>query len=155
MPHDEEPAAGRLPDVTEWARGQADVVASPALRARLAGARVEPRLRPWQLGAWTGRPLAEVPAEHVARWRRDPRWAGHGGESLHQVHERVAALLEEWRSGPPRRVAVTHGSVVRCAVLLALRAPVEAAWDLDVRPGSRTELAASPQGWRVQSVGCP
>ncbi|HWH28093.1 MAG TPA: histidine phosphatase family protein [Mycobacteriales bacterium] len=135
-------------------RGAGDVVVSPACRAHVDGATVDPRVGPWDLGRWTGRALADLPQEQLAAWRSDPSWAGHGGESLEQLHGRVAAVLHTWHDGPPRRVVVTHGGVVRAAVVTALRAPADAVWDLDVRPGSRTELSATAEGWRVQAVGC-
>lgn len=153
VPGDDEPA-GVVPDLHGWLRGSTDVVVSPARRAHVDGAVVEPRVGPWDLGDWTGRALADLPAPALTAWRADPAWAGHGGESLDQVSTRVAEVLDDWRAGPARRAVVTHGSVVRAAVLLALRAPVSAAWDLDVRPGSRTELVATSAGWRVQAVGC-
>ncbi|MFP5218666.1 MAG: histidine phosphatase family protein [Actinomycetes bacterium] len=154
MPSPDEPAAGELPDLTGWLRGSGDVVVSPARRAHVDGGTVDERVRPWDLGRWTGRALADLPPEELAAWRSDPAWAGHGGESLEQLHHRVAAVLDAWRDGPPRRAVVTHGGVVRAAVVLTLRAPTDAAWDVDVRPGSRTELSATARGWRVQSVGC-
>lgn len=154
MPAVDDPAVGSLAGLDDWLRGAGDVVVSPARRAHVAGAAVEPRVGPWDLGRWSGRALADLPSGQLAAWRGDPSWAGHGGESLEQLHARVAAVLSEWRHGPPRRAVVTHGSVVRAAVVLALRAPADAAWDLDVRPGTRTELSATAHGWRVQSVGC-
>lgn len=154
MPTPDEPAAGALPELGDWLRGSSSVVVSPARRAHLDGAAVEPRVGPLDLGRWAGQPLAALPAEDLRAWRTDPTWAGHGGESLLQLHDRVAAVLEQWRHGPARRAVVTHAGVVRAAVLLALRAPVTAGWELDVRPGSRTELSTTGSTWRVQSVGC-
>lgn len=153
MPADDEPATGPLPELGGFLRGAGQVTCSPAVRARVPGAVVDPRLRPWDLGVWKGRDLAAQEPQELLAWRTDPRWAGHGGESLAAVTERVAGLLSSWHVREGRLAAVTHASVVRAAVLLALRAPVEAAWDLDVRPGSGTELHSTATGWRVVSVG--
>lgn len=156
VPAHDDPAAEALADLTPWLRGNGQIVTSSARRARVQGSAVEPRLTPWDLGSWAGRQLGELPPRQLAAWRSDPAWNGHGGESLEAVHDRVRSLLDEWGIGQDgRRIAVTHASVVRAAVLIALRAPTEAAWDLDVRPGSGTELHRSPNGWRVLSVGCP
>lgn len=111
---------------------------------------METALRPWDLGSWTGLPLAAVP--DLAAWRSDPAYAGHGGESLLELHARVGGLLDRWHDRPGRRAAVTHAAVIRSAVLHALGAPAAAAWDLDVSPGSLTELHTTPHGWRVVCV---
>ena len=151
MPADE-PAGGPLPDVTGWLGRSGRVVTSPARRCRVPGAEIEPDLGPWDLGRWTGLSLADVP--DLAAWRADPTFAEHGGESLQQVQLRVSTLLGRWHSRPGRWAAVTHAAVVRAAVLHALGAPAGAAWDLDIAPGSVTELHTRVGGWRVVRVGC-
>ncbi len=50
--------------------------------------------------------------------------------------------------------AVTHGPLIKLAVVQALQAPVQAVWDLDVLPSSTTELHSTPSGWRVSAVSC-
>jgi len=126
---------------------------SPARRCEAPGAQVDERLRPWDLGTWTGRPFAEL---DVAAWRTDPSYDGHGGESLLALHERVAALLGDLQHEPgggrSTVVAVTHASVVKAAVATVLGAPVTAAWALDVHPASVTELSTTGTAWRVVRV---
>lgn len=151
MPGDE-PAAGPLPDLSGWLGRSGTAVTSPARRCRVAGAPVEPALGPWDLGSWTGRPWEGL---DLARWRLDPAYDDHGGESLLALRGRVSALLEDWRGRPGRLVAVTHAAVVKAAVTVALRAPADAAWDVDVHPSSLTELHATPGGWRVVRVNAP
>ena len=149
MPLDE-PAERDLPDVTGWQGRGGAVLVSPALRCRVPGAVVEPRLGPWDLGRWAGLPLLEIP--DLAAWRTDPVYDGHGGESALALAARVADLLDDWHDREGRIVAVTHAAVIRLAVLQALGAPVQAAWQLDISPGSLTELHATPDGWRVARV---
>jgi broad specificity phosphatase PhoE len=48
----------------------------------------------------------------------------------------------------------THGAVIRCAVVQALRAPIEAVWHFGVAYGSVTELHVTGSSWRVRRVGC-
>ncbi len=84
----------------------------------------------------------------------DPSYNAHGGESLLALLARVAALLDEWHPRSGRVAAVTHAAVIKAAVVHALRAPIEAMWQLDVAPASRTELHATRAGWRVACVGC-
>lgn len=122
----------------------------------MPGASVEPGLRAWDLGAWTGRPWQEL---DLGAWRTDPSYDAHGGESLTALLDRVGALLDRWhpRTGrveTGRVAAVTHAAVVKAAVVRALGAPAEAMWGLDVAPGSRTELHTTASGWRVTRVGC-
>lgn len=145
----DEPADGSLPDLTRWLGRYGTTVTSPARRCRVEGAPTDARLKPWDLGSWTGRPWEGV---DLGRWRADPAYDAHGGESLLALQGRVAVLLEERRSHDGRLAAVTHGAVVKAAVTLALRAPADAAWDIDVRPGSLTELHATATGWRVVRV---
>ncbi len=116
----------------------------------MAGAPVEPRLGPWDLGTWTGRPWSEL---DLASWRTDPAYEAHGGESLTDLAARVSGLLHDWSSRSGRLAAVTHGAVIKAAVVHALAAPVAAVWHLDVSPGSLTELHATASGWRVTRVG--
>ena len=152
---DDEPAARPLPDLAPLLGRDGRLLRSPARRCAVAGAEVERRLRPWDLGAWTGRPLAEL---DLASWRSDPAYDGHGGESLLALHQRVAALLTDLapgRGGRSTVVAATHGAVVKAAVVTVLRAPAVAAWDLDVHPASATELSWADGSWRVVRVNAP
>ncbi len=148
----DEPAEGTLPDLTRWLGRTGRVVTSPARRCLVPEASIEPRLAPWDLGTWTGRPWHEL---DLASWRADPSYDAHGGESLIALFARVSALLDEWHTAAGRVAVVTHAAVIKAAVVHALRAPIEAMWHLDVAPASLTELhAIPPGGWRVTRVGC-
>jgi len=136
-----------------WLGRAGQVVTSPAARCRVPGAPVDADLGPWDLGAWAGKPLADLP--DLAEWRRDPAWAGHGGESLLDLQRRTAGFLDRWHSRPGRWAAITHAGVIRAAVTHVLRAPAAAAWDLDISPSSSTELHTTSGGWRVVHVGAP
>lgn len=142
MPADE-PALEPLTDLRGWLGRTGEIVTSPARRCRLPGAPVDPRLRAWDLGCWSGRRFDAI---DLAAWRNNPSFDGHGGESLVALSVRVGQLLDEWHDETGRVVAITHGAVVKAMVVHALRAPVEAAWDVDVAPGSMTELHTAPSG---------
>lgn len=146
----DEPAVGALPDLTGWLGRAGTTVTSPARRCAVTGAAVEPRLAPWDLGDWAGRPWQDL---DLASWRTDPAYDAHGGESLLALAARVSGLLVDWHSRTGRVAAVTHGAVIKSAVAHALHAPVTAVWDLDVAPGSVTELHSNGAGWRVTRVG--
>ena len=149
VPQDE-PATAPLPELRGWLGRDGDVIASPARRCSTPGAAVEPLLRPWDLGLWAGLPLADIP--DLAAWRHDAAYDGHGGESLLALLERVGTLLQCWPDRAGRVAAVTHAAVVRAAVVVVLRAPPAAFWDIDVAPGALTELHRSESRWRVVRV---
>ncbi len=94
---------------------------------------------PWDLGTWTGRPWHELDLES---WRADPSYNAHGGESLIALLARVRALLDEWHTRPGRVAAVTHAAVIKAAVVHALRAPIEAMWQLTWAPSALTGQVA-------------
>ncbi len=148
--------AGRL--------GRGDALSSPALRARdtaaAAGlhADVEPALRECDFGAWAGRTLAAVHDEDpdaAAAWMTDPAACPHGGEPLAALLERVRGWLDEQAVHDGRTIAVTHGGVVKAAVVHALAAPVAAFWRIDVAPLALTELHAHDGRWTVAHVNAP
>ncbi|MCA1712252.1 MAG: histidine phosphatase family protein [Actinobacteria bacterium] len=151
MPRDE-PATGQLPDLSGWLGPRCTTVTSPAARCRVSGAAVEAMLHPWDLGGWAGLPVADVPDLHA--WRTDPSYDHLGGESLLALLDRAQTLLGQWHDDHGRLAAVTHGAVVRAAVVVALHAPPQAFWDLDVAPGAVTELHSSGPRWRVSRVNC-
>ena len=146
---DDEPALRPLPDLTRWSGRAGRVVTSPARRCRVDGAAVEPRLQPWDLGAWAGKPFDQL---DLVGWRSDPAYDAHGGESLLALCARVRGLLQAWQQDEGRVVAVTHAAVIKAAVAHALAAPPTSCWALDVAPSSLTELHGTPDGWRVVRV---
>lgn len=125
---------------------------SPARRCRIPGVAADPRLGPWNLGRWAGRPFDEL---DLVAWRSDPTYDLHGGESLLALSARVQGLLHEWHDATGRVAAVTHAAVIKAMVVHALRAPLDAVWDVDIAAGSFSELHATPVGWRVVRVNCP
>lgn len=142
-----------------------DVLCSPADRCRqtaaaagLADPAVEARLAESDFGAWAGRTLEEVHGEDVAAasaWMTDPDAAPHGGESLARFSARVGRWLDEQATLDGRAVAVTHGGVVKAAVVHALGAPVTSFWRVDVAPLSITTLHAHDGRWTVVRTNAP
>lgn len=134
-----------------------EVLISPARRAAQTAAgldvtRVEPALAECDFGAWAGRPLAEVAStapEAVHAWMTDPDAAPHGGESLTALLARVRAWLDDQAAQDGTAIAITHGGVVKAAVVAALDAPPSAFWRIDVSPVSITELHAHDGRWTV------
>ena len=69
-------------------------------------------LREQGYGVLEGRPSREL--WDVVDWT-DPHWSAEGGESLAQLHARVAGHLAGLRADPPAEVValVTHGDTIR------------------------------------------
>jgi broad specificity phosphatase PhoE len=130
---------------------------SPALCARQTAAALElapaadPDLRDCDYGRWAGRSLREVGAEEpdaIALWLADVNAAPHGGESIADVRQRIAAWLDRRIGESGRCVAVTHAAVIRCAILHAIGAPAQSFWHIDIGPLSMTELRHDGSRWR-------
>jgi broad specificity phosphatase PhoE len=144
---------------------RADVVCSPSERCRatadaagLTVGTVEPAIAECDFGAWAGRTLDELVAERpgdTRRWMTDPDSAPHGGESLRAFASRVDAWLDDQARRDGTCVVITHGGVVKAAVLHALGAPIEAFWRVDCAPLSRTELHAHDGRWTLTAVNVP
>jgi broad specificity phosphatase PhoE len=139
-----------------------DVLCSPALRCRQTAAAaglavaVDDALAECDFGRWGGRTLAELQDEDAAAVRD---WmsgaAPHGGESLSAFAGRVARWLDGQAARDGAAAAITHGGVVKAAVVHALGAPPEAFWRIDAAPLSVTELHAHDGRWTVTRVNCP
>ncbi|MCW2636764.1 MAG: Phosphoglycerate mutase [Blastococcus sp.] len=71
-------------------------------------------LREQGYGVLEGRPSREL--WDLVDWT-DPHWAAEGGESLAQLHRRVAVYLGQLAAEPPADVValVTHGDTIRAA----------------------------------------
>ncbi len=74
--------------------------------------RTTPALREQGYGVLEGRPSREL--WDLVDWT-DPHWSAAGGESLAQLHSRVAGHVAELRADPPADVValVTHGDTIR------------------------------------------
>jgi broad specificity phosphatase PhoE len=138
-----------------------DALCSPALRCRqtavaaaLRSVVVDPALAECDFGAWAGRALAGIDAADAALWMTDVDARPHGGESLRAFAARVAGWLDDQARRDGRAVAVTHGGVVKAAVVHALGAPLEAFWRIDAAPLAITELHAHDGRWTVARVNC-
>ncbi|MFF9171422.1 MULTISPECIES: histidine phosphatase family protein [unclassified Streptomyces] len=133
---------------------------SPTPRSRATGDAlgyaplVQLALRDCDMGRWRGLTLGEALArepEAVDRWLADPRVTPHGGESLVAFITRVG----DWLDTRPvedgcRIVAVAEPSVIRAALVYALKAPPSTYWNLDVRPLSTTTVSGRPGRWNLR-----
>jgi broad specificity phosphatase PhoE len=136
-------------------------VTSPARRATQTAAAlgleatIDPMLRDCDYGRWTGRSFDEVQAqepEALADWIKDPSAAPHGGETVVAIIARVSAWLDTQLTTPGAILAVTHASVIRAAIVCALRAEPRSFWHIDVAPLSLTQLSGKGGRWTLVSM---
>jgi broad specificity phosphatase PhoE len=117
---------------------------------------VDPLLRGWDVGSWSGRSLDDLAAERpdqVALWVADPNAAPHGGESLVELTVRV----RKWLTGlpPGRTLVVCEPAIVRAVVVVVLAAAPAAFWSVDVSPMTLTDLRGSSDRWTLRSTAVP
>ncbi len=135
---------------------------SPALRASQTAAAlhldaaVEPMLRDCDYGTWTGRTFEDVQAhepEAIAEWLGDPAAAPHGGESILGLMRRAAEWLDTQNATEGKVVAVTHASVIRAAIVHAIKATPLSFWRIDIAPLTVARLSGSHGHWTLASIG--
>jgi broad specificity phosphatase PhoE len=96
----------------------------------------------------------EADPDAAQAWMTDPDARPHGGESLTAFARRVADWLDDQASRDGSAVAVTHGGVVKGALVHALGAPISTFWQVDVKPLAVTELHAHDGRWTITRVNC-
>ncbi|KAB1150652.1 histidine phosphatase family protein [Streptomyces luteolifulvus] len=138
---------------------------SPTPRSRATGDAlgyaplVQLALRDCAMGRWRGLTLGEAMAREpqaVDAWLADPRSTPHGGESLLAFISRVGGWLD---TRPVEDgctvVAVAEPSVIRAALVYALKAPPSTFWNIDVRPLSATTVSGRGGRWHLRCDGIP
>ena len=173
--------AGRMPGVSLSERGRGEVAAaaerlagagiaaiyaSPLERAQetagIVGRRldlpviVNDELSELDFGEWTGLTFDDV-RKHP-RW---PEWAAHrslscipGGETMRQVQRRVVEALIEMRAEHPDDavVVVSHGDVIRAALVFALGMPLDFYGRIEVATASLSTVRIDATGIRVVAI---
>ncbi|MEU9101258.1 bifunctional RNase H/acid phosphatase [Streptomyces sp. NPDC048361] len=164
-------SGGTDPELSAVGRGQAEraaaafaergtievVVSSPLRRCRETAAAVAGRLgldvhieeglRETDFGAWEGLTFAEVRERHpddLDAWLASAKAAPTGGgESFAAVARRVAAARDRLIAAHPRRtvLAVTHVTPIKTLVRLALGAPPESLFRMELSAASISEVA--------------
>ncbi|MFG3656310.1 histidine phosphatase family protein [Streptomyces sp. NPDC047706] len=116
-------------------------------------------LRDCDMGRWRGLTLGEAMArepEAVDAWLADPRSTPHGGESLLTFIARVG----HWLDTRPvedggRIVAVAEPSVIRAALVYALKVPPSTYWSIDVCSLSTTTVTGRAGRWSLRFENGP
>ncbi len=169
-------SGGSDPGLSEAGRGQAErvaealagrgsvqeIVSSPLARCRetagIVAARlglavcIEDGLRETDFGAWEGLTFGEVRErypEELDEWLAAPdaEPAG-GGESFAAVAERVAAARDKLLAAHPGRtvLVVSHVTPIKTLVRLALGAPSESLFRMELSAASLSEVAYYADG---------
>ncbi|MER6156722.1 histidine phosphatase family protein [Streptomyces sp. NPDC001868] len=133
---------------------------SPTPRSRATGDALgyaplaQPALRDCDMGRWRGFTLGEAMAREpsaVDAWLADPHSTPHGGESLIAFIARIGGWLETRPVGEGGRiVAVAEPSVLRAALVYALKAPPSSYWNMDIRPLSTVTVAGHAGRWNLR-----
>ncbi|WP_406728396.1 histidine phosphatase family protein [Streptomyces sp. GD-15H] len=114
---------------------------------------VQLALRDCDMGRWRGLTLGEAMArepEVVDAWLADPRATVHGGESLLDFLTRVGGWLDTRPLEENCRVvAVAEPSVIRAALVYALKAPPATYWNIDVQALSRISVTGRAGRWSL------
>lgn len=173
--------AGRMPGVVLSERGRAEaegaarklvglgiaaIYASPMERTRETAEIVGHRLSlpvtvlddlaELDFGEWTGLTFDQVRKD--PRW---PEWATHrslscipGGETMRQVQRRVVEAIMEMRQQHPgdNVVVVSHGDVIRAALVFALGMPLDFYARIEVATASLSTVRIDANGIRVIAV---
>jgi broad specificity phosphatase PhoE len=173
--------AGRMPGVVLSERGRAEatgaaqrlagagiaaIYASPLERAQETAGIVSQHLAlpvtvlddlsELDFGEWTGLTFDEVRKD--PRW---PEWASHrslscipGGETMRAVQRRVVEALMEMRAAHPDDsvVVVSHGDVIRAALVFALGMPLDFYGRIEVATASLSTMRIDAGGIRVIAI---
>ncbi|MFC8590252.1 bifunctional RNase H/acid phosphatase [Streptomyces atroolivaceus] len=169
-------SGGSDPELSETGRHQAacaaeafaargtvqEIVSSPLRRCRetasaVAGrlgleVRIDEGLRETDFGAWEGLTFAEVRERHgsdLTTWLASPDAAPTGGgESFAEVAERVSATRDRLIARHAGRTVllVTHVTPIKTLVRLALGAPPESLFRMELSPASVSTVAYYADG---------
>jgi broad specificity phosphatase PhoE len=173
--------AGRMPGVTLSERGRAEaesaaerlcdrditaIYASPMERTQQTAGIVGRQLSlpvnivddlaELDFGEWTGLTFDEVRKD--PRW---PEWATHrslscipGGETMRHVQRRVVEAVMEMRAAHPddHIAVVSHGDVIRAALVFALGMPLDFYARIEVATGSLSTMRIDASGIRVITI---
>lgn len=107
-------------------------------------------------GDWTGRTFEEL--SHRADWRAYNAARSSApvpnGETAIDVQRRALAALEDLRARHDGGVvaAVSHGDVIRSAVLFAAGTSLDNWWRFEIAPGSVSVLSYDARGARLVTV---
>jgi broad specificity phosphatase PhoE len=137
-------------------RERARETAAPIAQQIGVSVAVSPALDEVDVGEWTGTSFAKL--------RPDPRWhhwnraresaRSPGGESLRDVQERVVCHIEQLSRAhqDAHILLVSHGDVIKAALLFYLTLPLWALDRLEIAPASLSAIAIGNWGAKILTV---
>lgn len=152
---------------SQLARGAVDAIyTSPLERTRetaqiiaerlMLEPQIEPALLEVAFGDWTGKAYAEF--DPAGPWPRFNTFRSGtrapGGELMLETQLRVVQWLLRQRDRAPGEtiVLVSHGDVIRAALVYFLGMPIDLMLRIEVSPGSITTLQIDPDEARVTTI---
>ncbi|HEX2135702.1 MAG TPA: histidine phosphatase family protein [Microvirga sp.] len=125
-----------------------------AIAARVAqSVEISDEIAEIEFGSWSGRSFEELSG--------DPRWTAWnssralsrppGGETMLEAQARIVRAMERLRAAYAERsvVLVSHGDVLKAALLYHLGLPIDAYARFDIDPASVSTLAVGEWGAKV------
>jgi len=130
------------------------LVCSPLLRARQTAEvfgmepEIDERWLEMDYGVMDGVRMAEVSTDMWDRWTSDADFAPDGGETLHQLADRVWAACTDLMEDARRHevVVVTHATPVKAAMAWALGVPASVTWRSYVDQATITKVMIRDRG---------
>ncbi|QTN30566.1 histidine phosphatase family protein [Rhodoferax sp. AJA081-3] len=148
---DEDIAAIYSSDLSR-ASATAQAIADKSSRLGARQLRLNNGLRERGFGIFEGQTYAQIASdwpEESKRWRqRDPHFAPHGGETLTQLRDRIAATVNTLASQHvgEQIVLVAHGGVMDALYRLATRQTIESPRTWDLGNAAINRLLWTPDG---------
>jgi probable phosphoglycerate mutase len=136
----------------ERARETAELIAARQGRSVSAAAALDEV----EFGDWTGQSFGEL--ERDPRWRRFNRLRGlaliPGGELVQEVQARLWRLMDELHQSHPdgRLLLVSHGDVIRAALMHVLGIPADFVQRLEIAPAGLSTIVFDADGARVIGI---
>jgi 2,3-bisphosphoglycerate-dependent phosphoglycerate mutase len=119
--------------------------------------RTDPRLRERHLGIFQGLVKNEIatryPDEYEAYTRGASDYAIPGGESAHQVQDRMVACLREWRSAAETLVVVSHGGALNVLLRYILGLSLSGLRPFKLLNTAYNRIVFEDDRWQVETLG--
>jgi len=137
---------------------RARVTAQAIARYHKLPVQEEADLREMTFGAWEGSTYDEImarDADLVQRWLSDPTiYAPPGGETVIQLRDRVAPVLQRWRTRYPEATILwaVHGGVIEVLLCHLLGVDLKLRWQFRHENASITEIDLNGKDATVVSL---
>lgn len=119
--------------------------------------KTDPRLRERHLGVFQGLIKTEIaarfPEEYESYTRGAADYAIPGGESAHQVQDRMVECLNEWREDSQRCIVVSHGGALNVLLRYVLGLPLSGLRPFKLFNTAYNRIVFEDDRWQVETLG--